>query len=248
MFKASIQTVLDKFGFRLVRIGQLNRFDAMVDVLVSLNKMGYRPPVIIDAGANIGKWATLARRLNQGAIIHLIEPLPNCTAFLQVLAKADGKMCVHPFAATMPGVSRVRMNLVGVDGMATSAQVALAEEVLPDEALVPASTIDERLYSCLEQGALLKLDLQGHEIPALRGATCSLEKIEVIISEANFYQVNNNGRPIFSNLHHFLNERGFELFDIASLMGRSGDNRLQWGDVVFVRKDSKLSANRAWRL
>jgi FkbM family methyltransferase len=220
----------------------------MADVLSNLRNIGYRPTAIVDGGANIGEWAKLARTINPGVTIHLIEPLPNCVARLLEIAKLDGNMFVHPVAVTTSGISEVRMNLTGNDGLATSAQVALAGEMLPDEIVVQASTMDQILHEKLSHGALLKLDLQGHEINAMKGATRVLEKIEVLIAETNFYQINDNQRPIFSELFAFISERGFELYDIATLTGRQGDNRLQWGDLVFVRKDSKLAANRAWRL
>ena len=92
------------------------------------------------------------------------------------------------------------------------------------------------------------MDLQGHEIPALRGATQLLTKVEILITEASFYQVNDNQRPVFADLFSFLVERGFTLYDIAMLTGRAGDNRLQWGDLVFVRKGSALTRNNAWKL
>jgi FkbM family methyltransferase len=220
----------------------------MADVLRDLRKIGYQPTAIVDGGANVGEWAKLARAVNPRVTIHLIEPLPSCVARLSKLAKLDGNMIVHPVAVTSRSITKVRMNLTGSDGISTSAQVALEGESLPDEIIVQASTIDELLNHRVISGTLLKLDLQGHEICALTGARDVLDKIEVLIAETNFYQVNDNGRPVFSDLFAFVIERGFELYDIASLAGRAGDNRLQWGDLVFARKGSKLTANRAWRL
>jgi hypothetical protein len=38
------------------------------------------------------------------------------------------------------------------------------------------------------------------------------------------------------DLVSYVRERGFELYDIASLSGRSRDYRLRVGDAVFVRR------------
>jgi FkbM family methyltransferase len=246
--KSVVGVAAGHFGFRITRLGFLNRFDAMDEVLLGLRNVGYRPSAIVDGGSNLGQWARRIRAVYRDVTIHLIEPLPKCVEALKVLAKSDGNMVVHPVAATNYGVSELRFNLIGSDGTSTGAQAALPNEFFPEETVVKASNLDALLAPRVEAGALLKLDLQGHEIPALRGATQLLEKVEVLITEASFYPVNDYERPVFAELFAFLVERGFELYDIAALMGRSGDNRLQWGDLVFVRKGSALTRNNAWRL
>jgi hypothetical protein len=147
-----------------------------------------------------------------------------------------------PLAATNYGLSELRFNLIGSNETSAAAQAALPDERLPEETIVKASNLDPLLASKIEAGALLKLDLQGHEIPALRGATQLLDKVEVVIIEASFYQVNDNQRPVFADLYSLLVESAFELYDIATLVGRAGDNRLQgvtWSLSVWERADHK---------
>ena len=219
----------------------------MEEALSGLARSGFAPSTIIDGGANRGEWARMARAVFPGPPIHLIEPLPNCLGALSEIAAADGRMTVHPYAATAPGVAEVTFNLVGDDGMSTGAQVALPGERLPNEMTLPASTIDAMMAALVKPGALLKLDLQGHEIEAMKGATNVLKNVEAIICEVAFYAVNDNGRPLFADVMAFTAGCGFELYDFASLAGRHNDNRLQWGDVVLVKKGSALLANHAWR-
>jgi hypothetical protein len=54
---------------------------------------------------------------------------------------------------------------------------------------VPAATIDSLLGARLAPAhhVLLKLDLQGHELRALRGAEASLPKIDVALVEVSFF-------------------------------------------------------------
>jgi hypothetical protein len=82
----------------------------------------------------------------------------------------------------------------------------------------------------------------------MRGATNVLRNVEVIICEVSFYPVNDTGRPIFADVISFVANYGFAIYDFASLIGRYNDNRLQWGDIVLVKKGSQLLANNAWRL
>jgi hypothetical protein len=156
-------------------------------------------------------------------------------------------MTIHPFAATSGETRNVTFNLVGADEMATSAQVALPGEQFPHELVLPASTLDKMLGGTLTPGVLMKLDLQGHEIEAMRGATSVLKLTEAIICEVSFYPVNDSGRPIFFDVLSFISKQGFLLYDFASLNGRYKDNRLQWGDILLVKENSDLLKNNAWR-
>jgi FkbM family methyltransferase len=219
----------------------------MDEALSGLARFGFNPSTIIDGGANRGEWAKAARAVFPFSHIHLIEPLPKCVDCLRQMAATDGMMSVHPYAATVPGMTEVMFNLVGDDGMATSAQVALPGERFPDEMVLPASTLDAMLGQLIKPGMLLKLDLQGHEIEAMKGASNVLKCVEVIICEVVFYPVNDTGRPVFADVMSFVSRLDFVIFDFASLVGRYDDNRLQWGDIVLAKKDSQLLVNNAWR-
>jgi len=137
---------------------------------------------------------------------------------------------------TEPGIGSVRMCGAG----STGAWVANPGEHTP--------TLDELLADRVsaQDRALLKLDLECHEVTALTGASRLLKAVEVVLTEVQFYPANDNGRPTFSDVLAFLRERGFEIYDIACLSQRPRDMRLRMGDVVFVRNDSQLLADRSW--
>jgi hypothetical protein len=113
---------------------------------------------------------------------------------------------------------------------------------------VAASTFDELFGSHLtkDKRPLVKLDIEGHELNALAGASVSLQSIEVIIAEVQFYDIERAGLPVFGDVVNFLAERGFEIFDVVSLGSRRRDGRLRIGDVVWVRRDSALAADVSW--
>ena len=245
--KDPLKKALRQAGYRLTRWEYSNRFQAMDEALSGLARFGFNPSTIIDGGANRGEWAKAARSTFPSSHIHLVEPLPKCIDCLREMAATDGRMTVHPYAATVAGVTEVTFNLVGDDGMSTAAQVALPGERFPNEMILPASTLDAMLGQSIKPGMLLKLDLQGHEIEAMKGATNVLKCVEVIICEVAFYPVNDTGRPVFADVMSFVSPLGFVLFDFASLVGRYDDNRLQWGDIVLAKKDSQLLVNNAWR-
>ncbi len=226
-----------------------HRFDAMPDALALLRRAGYRPRVVIDAGANEGAWATIAHSIFPEATFHLVEPQPGCRAALDALVQQFPAFAVHPIAVTRPDVPRVRLIGSGPDGRGTGAWVAGAGERDPGEIECAATTLDALFADRIEprDRALLKLDLEGHEAPALAGGQRLLDVVEVALVEVRFYEIEDHDRPLFGDLLEVMRARGFALYDFAALAGRPRDLRLRTGDAIFVRRDSPLAADRAWQ-
>lgn len=225
-----------------------NRFDGMRDALTLLRQRGYAPRVIIDGGANIGAWSTLARSIFGDPETHMVEPQPACRAALDdLIGRAEG-LTLHPVALTESGVPRVRMIGGGEPGGGTGARVARAHESAADQIECPATTLDALFADRVVPGdrALLKLDLEGHELAALRGAERLLPMVEVLVSEVQFLQLGDDGPPVFAEVVATLLDRGFELYDVAGLSPRPRDLRLRLGDIVFVNRSSRLLADRSW--
>jgi FkbM family methyltransferase len=236
---------LERFGFVAHR-WPTTRFNGMTDALTLLEQRDYRPGVIIDCGANVGQWMTQARAVYPDAEWHLIEPQPACVEQLRSVTAAIERVTIHPFAATAPGPATVRM-LGGGDGTGTGNFVALADEAYPDEQTAAATTLDRLLGDRLHRSdrALLKLDVEQHEIEVLQGATQVLGAIEVVLTEVSVYDVTGR-RPTFTDVLDYLHGRGFDFYDVACLSSRPRDKRLRQMDVIFVRNDSALLSDHDW--
>jgi hypothetical protein len=113
---------------------------------------------------------------------------------------------------------------------------------------LPATTLDELFGANVapRERTLLKLDLEGHELPALRGASQLLKHVEVLVTEAHVFAPAAWHRSVIGEIVAEVRQHGFELFDIASLSGRARDARLRMGDFVFVNKTSALLTDREW--
>lgn len=235
---------LELVGYRVTRLRPANRFQAMDEALLLLRGFGFDPRVVIDAGANVGTWTRMCRTIFPDAAYHLIEPQPGCVDELLGAMRTVSRVEVHGVAVTEPGIKSVRMCGAG----STGAWVANPGEHTVTEVVCPATTLDELLADRVstEDRVLLKLDLEAHEVTALTGACRLLKAVEVVLTEVQFYPSNDNGRPTFSDVLAFLRERGFEIYDIACLSQRPRDMRLRLGDVIFVRNDSQLLADRSW--
>lgn len=212
----------------------------MLAVLQQLKDCGLKPTTVVDGGANLGQWSSIAYPIFPNARWHLIEPQPACHPTLRRFCKDHPNAQLHPFALTEPGSTEVCLGGTGVTGGSSGAFVVPngARAARGDTITCPASTLDDLFGGELSAAGntLLKLDVEGHELAALEGGLRMLRYVDVVVCEVWFYDVNLAGRPLFSDILSFLASHDFVLFDFASLNGRPTDHRLRTGDAVFVRK------------
>jgi FkbM family methyltransferase len=87
---------------------------------------------------------------------------------------------------------------------------------------------------------VLKLDVEGSERTVLEGASQTLRRTEYLLMEISVMRRLAN-EPSFAEMLSFLDECGFELFDIPSLSQTShGTAQLIYLDAAFVPKGSRL--------
>jgi FkbM family methyltransferase len=104
---------------------------------------------------------------------------------------------------------------------------------------VPAVRLDVVVNQFgLKPPYLLKLDVQGGEMNALRGAARMLVDTKVIVVEA--------GIEDFSQIHSFVSEAGFRLFDIGDLTWVN-EGMLAWFYPVYVSRDVQhVTSSPTW--
>jgi FkbM family methyltransferase len=232
--KRALKALIELTPYRIVRRAQ-NRFDAMEYSLGLLRSFGYRPQVVIDAGAHLGSFARTAARTFPGAEIHLIEPQRACHDALRALA---GPFRLHALALGCEADVVNGLKLAVEGGPSTGAHIS--EQGEP----IPVSTLDRLFKLGAMDRTLLKMDLQGYELQALRGGAQTLLQVEVVLTEVSFFA--QAYEPSIVELINHLDENGFDLFDCAALSGRTRDNRLKQGDFIFVKRGSNLMADKRW--
>jgi hypothetical protein len=138
--------------------------------------------------------------------------------------------------------------MAGASAASSGAHVIGPGEVADGDWSAPATTLDELIVDRLRQNdrVLLKLDLEGHELEALEGARRLLPRVEVLLTEVQFYEIERNGLPTFADVLAAAADHGFVLNDVAALAARPRDGRLRMGDMIFVKHDSLLRRDEAW--
>lgn len=243
MLTKFIKKLLALTPYRIIRSAP-NRFQEIEHCLRNLRRLGYEPRLIVDGGAHLGSFAVAAHATFPDARIHMIEPQSACHATLGTLAAAHGFVLHKAALEAVPG----SVDLIHGDaGPDSGAHVGGPQYAGEKRLSVRATTLDDLFATAttLAERTLLKLDLQGHELRALAGAAIMLPLVEVVITEVSFFQ--QIDEPKIPELVHYFDERGFDLFDIAALSGHTRDGRLKQGDFIFVRRDSALAADKAWR-
>jgi hypothetical protein len=81
----------------------------------------------------------------------------------------------------------------------------------------------------------IKLDLQGNELPALRGGTNALAGCKAILVEVNFRE-RYAGCTRFDELFAYLQAGGFELYKIYEIHGYP-NGAWKLGDALFMRRE-----------
>lgn len=198
------------------------------------------PRTVVDVGANRGQFALFARHCFPGARIIALEPLPTpAGCFLRLFAD-DPQVTLHR-AALGPQSGDATMHVSGRDD--SSSLLPIGE---PQRRLFPGtgerSTVTIRRGRLsefvgrepLERPALLKLDVQGYELEALRGSEDLLGQFEWVYAECSFAELY-EGQALAEEVIVWLRERGYRVVTIDNV-SRDQHGRAVQADVLFARR------------
>lgn len=131
---------------------------------------------VLDVGANVGWFTLLAAGLvGPGGRVHAVEANPRNTALLRrsVLANGfEGIVTIHPVAASDAPATMVLAPQAGSNGIVAD-DAWYATQF--DAQLVHATRLDD-LLGGLDRLDVVKIDIEGGELRALRGARGLLER------------------------------------------------------------------------
>jgi FkbM family methyltransferase len=194
---------------------------------------------VIDVGAHRGQFALFALEQYPEATLHCFEPLPGAYERLRSVLPPNGRVHLHPVAATEAG-GRQRLHVSQRDDSSSLRPVTpRCTSTFPGTAeryqlTVPTARLDEKLdRSGLDRPCLLKIDVQGSELSVLRGAEGLLPSVDEVYVECSFAELY-EGQPLAGDVIAYL--RGNDLA-FAGLFGmrRDAAGRCIQADLLFTR-------------
>lgn len=218
------------------RLGEIILARDMQWSIFNLRRNGFIPERVIDVGAFTGQWAGYCKRAFPSAAIMMIEPQVSANKFLKRFCEK------HPdsvFINALVGGTEKENVPFFIDGSG-SLVFRYTHKKVKNCVELPLTTLD-----CLTKGTpfsksqLIKLDVQGYELEALKGASLILNYVEAIIMEVSLIPFI-PGAPLFIEVIQSLHDMGFCLYDICTAIRRPKDQALWQIDAVFVRYSSSL--------
>jgi len=136
--------------------------------------------VALDVGANKGSFLPwLSRAAGKAGGVFAFEPQPELAAYLGRVCRAAGLSNVEVEAAAVSDRSGARvLRIPGEAGPSPGAslEAAVAERAPGRDVTVPVVALDERLGDERRRIAAVKIDVEGHELSVLRGASGILDR------------------------------------------------------------------------
>jgi FkbM family methyltransferase len=233
------------FGIEIVRKG--DAIPTWKNRIRHAQSIGFAPKEIFDAGAFRGFWTKSVSEIFPGSQIVTIEPNPHIQ---EELRETISSLTPHPIivqraVGEIPG--QCTFNIWGDSKAASSASMQSHIKDKPTIELdVQVDTLDNIAQEYSIQPDLVKLDLQGSELRALKGATSMLQKVEMFMIEFGCLEAYVD-RATPRDLLDIFFDNDYCLYDIVDLRYRQYDGALTGGDFIFVKNSSPLRAYKAWR-
>jgi FkbM family methyltransferase len=206
------------------------------DVFDDIKKVVPKCTNIVDGGSFHGGTVEALSDAYPNAEVYCFEPIT--TQHLRSNLSKNKKVRIFPYAlGDSEGVVTMRVgtkeetssiNPITAEGVAIYGTKVSTQATVS----VPMRTLDS-ILSCAE---IIKLDVHGFELAALRGATKLLQTTTAILIEVCFVPLF-EGQPLFTEINTFMYNNSFRVYNIYHLSSTT-NGQLICADILYVRHET----------
>lgn len=189
------------------------------EVSCMLSQLGRAPALAVDIGGNVGEYTAELIQRFPGLPVHVFEPASVNVAKLRQRFAAQPHVVINPVAVAEANSSAVLFSDAPGSGLASLSKRQLDYRGISFECREEVQTIRFEDYWRQALGSrtidILKLDIEGHELDALRGMGEAIRAVRVVQFE--FGGCNIDTRTFFQDFFRFFTGAGFRLHRITPL-------------------------------
>jgi FkbM family methyltransferase len=231
----AVRTALHRMGLDLVRDPFRYRF---------MHLLGQRSVTeVLDVGANAGQFGDDLRACGYTGRIVSVEPLRDPYDRLVEHVRSDPRWQTERAAVSRTS-GTLTMN-VSANSVSSSALPILdrhtvaapsSEYVARED--VPATTVDDLVarHRIDPAAALLKVDVQGYEMPVFEGAAATLSQFAMVRTELSLVSLY-EGQALLPEVVEHLRGHGLALWSVEPGFTEPQTRRMLQVDGVFVREE-----------
>lgn len=197
---------------------------------------------LIDVGANVGQFSLLTRTLHPSALIYAFEPLATPADRFESVFRGDNSTRLYRYAAAETAGSATINISARTDSSSLLPISNLQNQIFPGTtqlttAEIQTCRIDDALNNvAIVDPLLIKLDVQGFELAALKGMPNMLDRASMVYLEVSFKELY-TGQPSAHDVVAWLSSHGFRLAGANNLVSADDGTSVQ-ADFLFHRAAS----------
>jgi FkbM family methyltransferase len=234
LMKKLLKIALRKCGFELRKLNQISIPLSRLENFFALwKRIGTKPSHIIDVGANHGNWTRSALKYFPESSFLLVEPQERLNCFLEDLTSNRKIRILNVGISDAEGT--LKLALPTRDDSASFRPDAIENNPNVE---VRVTTLDSLVKDSCPLPQICKIDAEGFDLKALKGAVSLLGVTEVFLVETAVCAsgLENTMDRVIS----FMSEHNYRVFDITDLNQSLRDSALWLAEVVFVKNDSSI--------